>query len=115
VRNWKLTITGDEYEASCLGDAWAKPEPVFWHWNASAEAIYDPSDTNGQLALQNAMASGTKVVPKFYIDGTNYWAPDTAGDSSAGAYIKTVGINQARASVGIVDFTLNGYGPIKQS
>jgi hypothetical protein len=115
IRNWKLQLTIDEYESSALGDGWAKPVPIFSHWQATCEAIYDPGDTNGQLALQNAALSGSKVQPKFYIDGTNYWAPDTSADTNAGGYIQNFSVNQARAAVGIADLTIKGYGPIKMT
>lgn len=113
IRNWRIVITQEEYDVSCLGDGWAKPTPVLMSWQGSAEGIYDPADTNGQLVLQNAAISGTKVQPEFWVDGTKYWAPDTSADTSAGAYVQNVTMNLARAALGIVDFTFRGHGPLK--
>jgi len=113
-RSWNMPIAASEYEASCLGDDWEKGIPVINNWSATLEAIFDPADTNGQLALQTAALANTKITNlKLYINGTNYWSPDTTADTSAGAYIFGMRVQQARAGVAIVEFSLKGFGPIK--
>jgi len=41
--------------------------------SGSFEGPWDMSDTNGQLALQNAALAGTAVTLKLYVNGTNYY------------------------------------------
>lgn len=113
-RSWNMPVAAAEYESSCLGDTWEKPVPVINNWQATVEAIFDPTDTNGQLALQTAALANTKVTTlKLYINGTNYWSPDTATDTTAGAYIFGFRPQQTRAGVSVAEFSLRGYGPIK--
>lgn len=114
IKSWKITGSTKTEDVTCLGDAGEKFIPMITSWNATLEAIFDPSDTNGQLALEAAHFAKTKLqVLKFYLDGTKYYAPDTAGDTSAGAYITGFNPSQSKGGLAMVEFTLTGYGNIK--
>lgn len=59
--------------------------------------FYDPTDTNGQVALVGALLGGTAItLPKFLMDGTN-------GFSGAEGIISSA--NVTAAVDGTVDFT----------
>ena len=82
-------------------------------WSLSVDGHYDPSDDDGQGALEAAWAAGSLVsTVKIYVDNSSYWVPDVTTDSDAGGRVTTYTINQAHDAVAGVSFALAGSGPI---
>ena len=113
-RTWKIAGTTTTQDVTCLGDEFTKEIPMICKWTATIEAIFDPGDTNGQLALHNAWTNKTKIQDlKLFVDGTKYYAPDTAGVPEAGAYISGVSPSQVQGGIATVEFTVSGYASLK--
>lgn len=114
VRNWKLTADTKTQDLTALGDTYDKEIPVSNKWTAKAEALFDLTDTNGQLALMTAYQNSTKITDiRFYVDGSKYWSPDTGSDAAAGAYIKQAVITLPQGGVATIELDIIGYGPGK--
>lgn len=85
-------------EAPLLG------EPVFGNdgWDTVAGAgnksakgsmsgLTDTADTDGQVALETAVISGTKITDlRLYINDTDYWTSNTGADADAGVYFSNL-------------------------
>jgi hypothetical protein len=76
---------------------------------------YDPTDTNGQVALEAAVEAGTEYTTdqfKIYLDGSIYLTIDTGGTI---IWTKSKAISMDKAGVGTVEFTgkLSGAGLIQ--
>lgn len=115
MAEWTLNITSDPITQPVFGSTWDKVHGLsITAWDGSVTGLLDMSDTNGQVALNNATISGTKITDlKLYIDGTKYWAPDTTGDTSAGCYITAMSPTATQGDVLRVSFSFKGTGPIK--
>jgi len=114
VRSWKIEGTTTTQDVTCLGDDFTKEIPMICKWTGTVEALFDPGDTNGQLALHNAWINKTKIQDlKLYLDATKYYAPDTGAEASAGAYVSGIGPTQVQSGIATCEFTVVGYGPIK--
>lgn len=98
-------------------------EPVFGdEWNrvagqgiksagGSMSGLMNSSDTTGQVALENAVVSGTLITDfRLYINTTDYWASNTGADADAGVYFSNINITAAPADITkiSVDFRFNG-------
>lgn len=113
-RNWRLNLTSETLDVTCLGDTYKKEVPNVNQWTATMEAFFDPADTNGQAVLHDAYQNGTKITNlKLYLNGSKYWTPDTNTDPDAGCYITGLTINQQQSSLATAEFTVRGYGPGK--
>lgn len=115
MAEWTLNITSDPITQPVFGSTWDKVHGLsITSWDGSVSGLLDMSDTNGQVALNNATISGTKIDDlKLYIDGTKYWAPDTTSDTSAGCYITSMSPTATQGDVLRVSFSFKGTGPIK--
>ena len=110
---WTLDIKMDEIDTSVFGSVWGKKIPGMQSWTGSIEGFYDPADSTGQKALQDAALAATKLTDiRFYIDSTNYWTPDVTGESDAGAYISSVSVGHDKAGVASITMAVIGYGKI---
>jgi len=110
---WGIGVTTDEIDASVFGTTWKQTMTGYQGWSGSLEGFYDVADTTGQLALQNAMLSATKVTDiRFYIDSTSYWTPDVTNDSDAGCYVSSMNIEHDKAGIASVSFNVVGYGQL---
>jgi len=110
---WTLDIKMDEIDTSVFGSVWGKKIPGMQAWTGSIEGFYDPADSTGQKALQDAALAATKLTDiRFYIDSTSYWTPDVTGESDAGAYISSVSVGHDKAGVASVTMAVIGYGKI---
>ena len=110
---WTLDIKMDEIDTSVFGSVWGKKIPGMQSWTGSIEGFYDPADSTGQKALQDAALAATKLTDiRFYIDSTSYWTPDVTGESDAGAYISSVSVGHDKAGVASITMAVIGYGKI---
>jgi len=111
MANWSIEITADPIVEPVFGDTWSTTHGLAaTAWTASVEGLYDPTDTTGQLVLENAVISGTKLTTlRFYEDDTHYWATTASG---AGCYITSMPITVAQGDVGRISFSVQGTGEI---
>lgn len=114
-----LTEYNLSIEAPLLG------EPVFgtsWHTVAgpgvkagtgSLSGLTNSADSTGQVVLENAVISGTKITDlRLYISTSEYWTPDTVTDTTAGVYFSNY--NTTAGANDIVKFScdMSFHGPI---
>lgn len=110
---WTLDIRSDEIDVSAFGTVWGKMMIGMQRWTATLEGMYDPADTTGQLALQNAEINATKLQDvRLYVNTTSYWAPASTDDTTAGCYVSGLNVVHDKAGVATVTFNLVGYGKL---
>ena len=73
VKSWTLDIGRNFEDTTALGDGWDESSPLTGRASGSIEVDYDPTDTDGQLAIQNAIVNGADVALKLFRDATKYW------------------------------------------
>jgi predicted secreted protein len=113
LASWSLDLSNDEIDTTAFGSTWKKSDVGMRGWSVSVEGHYDPSDTNGQGAIETAWANGSLINDiKLYIDNTSYWIPDVTTDSNAGGRVTSYAVGQAHDGVASISFTLAGSGPI---
>jgi len=63
IRQWDLTVTADNYDASVLGDTWRHFVHGLQGWNGTITGYYDlVNDTTGQLVIFDALVGAGFVV-----------------------------------------------------
>lgn len=75
---WSIDgISTDEFDASAFGDTWKKFEYGMKDGGTvSFNGHYDPADTTGQQALQQANLYNSALTNlRLYIDNTSYFEP----------------------------------------
>ena len=101
---WDLNIDAKLIDKTIFGNTWVSNRPGLKSWNGKAKGRWDMTDTNGQLALQNAQLGGTSVSLKLYPNATNYY--------SGTAYIKGIAAKAAVAGLSEVEFNFEGDGAV---
>lgn len=105
LSNWKMDLSADMADVTAFSTTgWKSNIPGLKEWSGSAEGNFDMSDTNGQLALQNALLNGTSVALKLYVDATHYY--------SGTAYVKKIAPEAAVDDVVKVSFDFQGSGAL---
>lgn len=114
---WTLTINNDPIERGTFGSDWNKVHgTTVASWNGSFSGMLDISDSTGQLLIEAATISGTKVTNlQLYIDSTNYWTPNTGEDAAAGCYFTEYSISAPYDNVVDVSGSFTGTGPIHRT
>lgn len=114
ITDWSIEVTADVIREDVFGDTWAKKHGLAaTDWSATVNGLVDLTDTNGQVALENAVISGTKMSTlRFYVDGTDYYTSDTGSDADAGAYITSYSPGTAQGDVARVSISIEGTGPL---
>jgi len=111
--SWDLDLSNEEIDTSAFGDTWGKSDVGQRKWSLSFEGHYDPTDTNGQVAIETAWAGGTLINDiKLYVDNTSYWVPDTTTDASSGGRVTEYKVGLAHNGVASISVTLSGSGAI---
>lgn len=87
VKDWDLPLAADMADVSALGSQWKAYLSLLTGALAKVNAFFDPTDTNGQMALQNALLNGTTVIVNLYVTASHYY--------SGTAYIKQIDIKAA--------------------
>ena len=78
MTNWSIDgISTEEFDASAMGDQWKKFEYGMKDGGTiSFNGHYDPADTAGQVALQQANLYNSALTNlRLYIDNTSYFEP----------------------------------------
>ncbi|MBB4277027.1 hypothetical protein [Rhizobium mongolense] len=65
VQKWSVNQNIEVADTTVMGDSWQTHLGGIPGWSGSAEALYDPADTNGQVALE----VGDSVSLGLYSDG----------------------------------------------
>ena len=104
IGEWSLDIGAGTEDTSAFGDAWKKFTPTQGEWSGSASGRFDPADTNGQIALQNAVLNRASVSLRFYVDATHYY--------SGTAYVTRCSPAANVGGVVEIAFEFQGTGPL---
>ena len=113
LASWSLDLSNDEIDTTAFGSTWKKSDVGMRGWSLSVSGHWDPTDTNGQKAIETAWAGGSLINSiKLYVDNTSYWVPDVTTDSAAGGRVTSYAVNQAHEAVAGISFTLSGSGPV---
>ncbi len=104
IDEWDLTINADLNEITKFLDAGKGFLPGVYEWNGKFKGRYDSTDTNGQLALLNAILAGTQIAINLFIDGTKKWAGNI--------YLKTINPKAAVSDNVLVDYNFQGSGAL---
>jgi hypothetical protein len=111
--SFDLDLSNDEIDTTAFGSTWKKSDVGMRGWSAACSGHVDPSDGDGQGALEAAWAAASLITDiKFYYDNTSYWTPDVTTDSDAGGRVTTYTVAFAHDGVGSVSFTVSGSGPL---
>ena|SRR3989304_4202340 len=73
---WSLAgLTRETLDSTAFGDTYKQFEVGIGDYGTiSFQGNYDPTDTNGQVALNTACIAATQVTDLyFYIDSVSYW------------------------------------------
>lgn len=112
IRNWSMSRQTDIQEYTVLGTAGYKNKrPTFKNVNVQCDLYWDPSDTDGQVALETAWGSAATLTLRVYPSA------DTSGTPAAGdvyyegsAYVSDLSISgDAEGLVeGAASFAIDG-------
>jgi len=74
VKSWTLDIGRNFEDTTALGDSWDETSPTTGRCSGSIEVDYDPTDTDGQLAIQAVIISGANIADlKLFCSGAVGW------------------------------------------
>ncbi len=104
VKDWEIPLAADMYDVSALGNQWKAYIPGLTGASAKATVFWDTTDTNGQVAIQNAFLAGTQLTANFWLNGTHYY--------SSACYIKQIDIKVAVNAAEEASLDLQLTGPI---
>lgn len=112
VREWSLDVSGDVTDSTSMNTAqsnggWKTFADTLKEWGGSVSCWWDPSDTNGQEALD----AGTSLAVEFYPDD------DDTGDIKYSGTAIVTAINRSGKLDGNVEasFTFKGTGALSQA
>jgi predicted secreted protein len=75
VRSWSVEQQSDTNDDSVMGDSWRTFKASLKRWTASADVLFDDTDTNGQIAC----AIGSSVTVSFLMEGAGAGAHKLTG------------------------------------
>ena len=79
----------------------------------SMSGLTDATDTLGQVALEDAAISGTKIIDlRLYVDSANYWTSDIASRASAGVYFSNYNTTVAAGDIVKFSCDFECHGPM---
>lgn len=104
IGDFALDINAALSSKEAFGDDWKSNLVGLRDWSGSFSGRLDLGDTNGQVALQNAILNDTLVTLKLYNDATHYY--------SGSAYLSKMNIKAAVAGNVDVSFNFTGDGAL---
>lgn len=104
IGEWDLTADTNMLDVTYFGDQWKDQLAGIHMWSGQLVGRLDASDTQGQIALQNAYLNGTTVSLSLTGNGTNNY--------TGTAYIKTLNIKTPASGSVDVTFSIEGTGPL---
>jgi hypothetical protein len=107
VTGYSIEYTSDTTEDTVIGDVARTYIPTLKSFTASLDAMWDETDTNGQVAL----VVGTTVTFSIYPEG------DTAGDTyyTGSGIITSRSISTAVGEMITANFSIQGTGDLTTS
>ena len=110
--DYSFTLDSPLIEAEVFGDEWNRVAGQgIKSGGGSMSGLMNTADTTGQVALENAVISGTLITDfRLYINSTDYWASNTGADADAGVYFSNINVTAAPTDITkiSVDFRFNG-------
>ena len=112
VKSWTLDQTLEILDASVLGTSGNRVKQAsFRDWKGTLECFWDPTDTNGQVAINTAMANGTTVSIVLQPEGE-----DTGDTQYTGtAFISSVSYSGAFDNLVTATIAFEGSGALTTS
>lgn len=74
INKWSLSYGPNLEDIAAFGDSWEKKGAALRKCSGSFSGAYDPSDTNGHVALRTAALNGTSVTLNLYEDASKYYS-----------------------------------------
>lgn len=108
LSNWKLSIKQALIDVSHFGnDGWDEVVAGNCSFEGSFEGSYDKSDTNGQMAIQEAIVSGQDLEIDFIIDKN-----DETDKYTGKVKIETIDIDTSPKEVVKISVKFKGNGAL---
>jgi hypothetical protein len=106
IRSWSVEQQMDTNDDTVMGDSWRTFKTSLKSWTASADALFDDTDTNGQ----NTLVIGASITVSFLMEGTGALAHRLTGT----ALITGRTINTSYDGLVEASFTLQGTGTLTE-
>lgn len=112
MTEWTSSLALEVVDEPVFGDDWNR----IWgattsKFSATITGLIDLNDTTGQNAIETACLTHASLKTlRFYVDPTNYWAPNTAVDADATAWITTYDQTASRGDIVRFNCTIEGSG-----
>ena len=100
IRGWEIQAQAKTVDDTVMGDEWETHGVTHKSWTASANCLWDETDTNGQVAC----TVGASVVLNLYPEG------DGSGDTYYTGTATVIGVGASASHDGIVERTLQFQG-----
>ena len=108
LSNWKLSIKQALIDVSHFGnDGWDEVVAGNCSFEGSFEGSYDKADTNGQMAIQEAIVSGQDLDIEFIIDKN-----DETDKYTGKVKIETIDIDTSPKEVVKISVKFKGNGAL---
>ena len=108
LSNWKLSIKQSLIDVSHFGnDGWDEVVAGNCSFEGSFEGSYDKADTNGQMAIQEAIVSGQDLDIDFIIDKN-----DETDKYTGKVKIETIDIDTSPKEVVKISVKFKGNGAL---
>lgn len=105
VKSWNLTIGNETIEVRSFDQDYVEAIDGMQGLTGTISGYID-LDSTGAVQLQTAADAHTLISDLyFYIDATNYYAPNLVADANAGVFIETYNISTDTA--GVVEFDMS--------
>lgn len=107
VQKFSVNQNVEAADTTVMGDTWQTHLPGIPGWSGSVECLYDPADTNGQVALE----IGDSVTLGLYTDG------DAVGKKylTGTATVTSIPIETDMKGAVKVSFNFQGNGALTSS
>lgn len=120
--NFTVNRSADEIDTTAFGDGNKKSDVGMKSFSGSMQGNYDPTDTDGQAAVELAYETGSLLGDiRFYVqhsttsgDRVIYFTPDTDTDPNAGMRVTSLEVSVDKSDVGKINIQLSGSGPVKR-
>lgn len=104
IDEWDLQTDANLYGTTAFGSSWETKIAGVKKWSGSFKGRWYMGDTNGQLALQNALLGGTSVALTLSSNGTNNY--------TGTAWIKSDAIKTPVDGTVDITFSFEGSGAL---
>lgn len=86
--DYTFTVESPLLEEAVFGDEWNRVAGQgIKSAGGSLSGLLNTADTTGQVAIENAVISGTLINDfRLYVNDADYWTPNTGADADAGVY-----------------------------